>query len=242
MNLEEALNYRRAVRVFDKNKPLDPEKVKRCLELAALAPSSSNMQLWEFFQITRPELIARIAGACLGQSAAATASEIVVFVTRQDLYRQRAQLVLEFERGNVRRNSPEERQAKRIRDREVYYGKLMPFLYARGGGVLGAFRALLARGIGLFRPMMREVSECDMRVTVNKSCALAAQTFMIAMAAEGYDTCPLEGFDSKRMKKLLKLPHGAGINMVVPCGIRDGEKGIWGERYRVPFNEVYRRL
>ena len=32
MNLEEALNYRRAVRVFDKNKPLDPEKVKHCLE------------------------------------------------------------------------------------------------------------------------------------------------------------------------------------------------------------------
>ena len=40
MNLEEALNYRRAVRVFDKNKPLDPEKVKRCLELAALATCS----------------------------------------------------------------------------------------------------------------------------------------------------------------------------------------------------------
>lgn len=106
MNLEEALNYRRAVRVFDKNKPLDPEKVKHCLELASLAPSSSNMQLWEFFQITRPELIARVAGACLGQPAAATASEIVVFVTRQDLYRQRAQFVLEFERGNIRRNSP----------------------------------------------------------------------------------------------------------------------------------------
>ena len=200
------------------------------------------MQLWEFFQITRPELIARVAGACLGQPAAATASEIVVFVTRQDLYRQRAQFVLEFERGNIRRNSPEERQAKRLRDRELYYGKLMPFLYARCCGILGAFRALLARGIGLFRPMMREVSECDMRVTVNKSCALAAQTFMIAMAAEGYDTCPLEGFDSKRMKKLLKLPHGAGINMVIPCGIRDGEKGIWGERYRVPFDDVYHRL
>ena len=46
MNLEEALNYRRAVRVFDRNRPIDPEKVKHCLELAALAPSSSNMQLW----------------------------------------------------------------------------------------------------------------------------------------------------------------------------------------------------
>ena len=76
--------------------------------------------------------------------------------------------------------------------------------------------------------MMLEVSECDMRVTVNKSCALAAQTFMIAIANEGYDTCPLEGFDSRRMKKLLKLPHGAGINMVSTLRHTDGTKAFGG--------------
>lgn len=242
MDLEQLLNFRRSVRVFDKTKPVDPEKVKHCLELATLAPNSSNMQLWEFFQITDPELMAEISEACLGQTATATASEIVVFVTRQDLYKKRARFVLEFEKGNIRRNSPKERQEKRIRDRELYYGKLMPFLYARFLGLLGFVRVILARSISLFRPMMREVSECDMRVTVNKSCALAAQTFMIAMANEGYDTCPLEGFDSKRIKKLLKLPRAAGINMVIPCGIRDGNKGIWGERGRVPFDEVYHRI
>lgn len=242
MNLEEVLNYRRSVRVFDKARPLDPEKVKHCLELATLAPNSSNMQLWEFYQVTEPGLMAKISKACLGQTAASTASEIVVFVTRQDLFRQRARFVLDFEKGNIRRNSPQERQRKRIRDREMYYGKVMPFLYARFFGILGLFRVLLTKIIGLFRPIVREVSESDMRVVVNKSCALAAQTFMIAMANEGYDTCPLEGFDSKQIKKLLKLPHDAGVNMVIPCGIRDGNKGIWGERGRVPFDEVYHRL
>lgn len=242
MNLEEVLNFRRSVRVFDRSKPLDPEKVKHCLELATLAPNSSNMQLWEFYQVTEPGLMAKISKACLGQSATATASEIVIFVTRQDLYRQRARFVLDFEKGNIRRNSPEERQRKRIRDREMYYGKLMPFLYAHFFGILGLFRVLLTKVIGLFRPIVREVSECDMRAVVHKSCALAAQTFMIAMANEGYDTCPLEGFDSNQIKKLLKLPHDAGVNMVIPCGIRDGNKGIWGERGRVPFDEVYHRL
>lgn len=242
MNLEEVLNFRRSVRVFDKGRPLDPEKVKHCLELAALAPNSSNMQLWEFYQITQPGLMAKISKACLDQTAASTASEIVVFVTRQDLYRQRARFVLDFEKGNIRRNSPMERQEKRIRDRELYYGKVMPFLYARFFGILGFFRVVLAKVVGLFRPMVREVSECDMRVVVHKSCALAAQTFMIAMANEGYDTCPLEGFDSTQIKKLLKLPHGAGINMVIGCGIRDGNKGIWGERGRVPFEEIYHRI
>lgn len=242
MNLDEALNFRRAVRVFDKNKPIDTEKVRHCLELAALAPSSSNMQLWEAYHITQPELLAKISDACLGQSATATASEIVIFVTRQDLFRQRARFVLDFEIGNVRRNSPEERQEKRIKDRELYYGKLMPFIYARFFGILGFFRVLLAQGIGLFRPIMRQVSECDMRVVVHKSCALAAQTFMIAMANEGYDTCPLEGVDTLRIKRLLKLPRAAGINMVIPCGIRDGVKGIWGDRCRVPFEDVYHSL
>lgn len=242
MNLEEVLNFRRSVRVFDKEKPIKPETVKHCLQLATLAPNSSNMQLWEFYQITNPELLADISKACLGQSATATASEIVVFVTRQDLYKKRAKSVLEFEKGNIMRNSPKERQEKRIKDRELYYGKLMPFIYARFWGILGFLRVILAKSISLFRPMMREVSESDMRVVVHKSCALAAQTFMIAMANEGYDTCPLEGFDSKRIKKLLKLPHGAGINMVIPCGIRNGNKGIWGERGRVPFNEIYHRM
>ena len=217
MNLEEVLNFRRSVRRYDKNKPIDPEKVKHCLELATLAPNSSNMQLWEFYQITNPGLMAKVSEACLGQSAASTASEIVVFVTRQDLYKKRAKFVLDFEEGNIRRNSPKERQEKRIRDRKLYYGKLMPFIYARFFGLLGLFRVILARTISLFRPM-------------------------IAMANEGYDTCPLEGFDSRRMKKLLKLPHGAGINMVIPCGIRDGNKGIWGERGRVPFDEIYHRI
>jgi len=234
MNLEEVLNYRRSVRAYDKEKPMDPERVKHCLELATLAPNSSNMQLWEFYHITEPELLAEVSRACLDQKAASTASQIVVFVVRR--------FVLDFERENIRRNSPKERQDKRIKDRELYYGKLMPFVYARFFGLLGLFRKLLANTISIFCPMMLEVSENDVRVVAHKSCALAAQTFMIAMANEGYDTCPLEGLDSRRLKKALKLPHGAEINMAIPCGIRDGNKGIWGERCRLPFEDVYRRV
>ena len=52
MNLDEVLHHRRSVRVYDKEKPIDTEKVKHCLELATLAPNSSDMQLWEFYHIT----------------------------------------------------------------------------------------------------------------------------------------------------------------------------------------------
>jgi nitroreductase len=51
----------------------------------------------------------------------------------------------------------------------------------------------------------------------------------------------MEGFDSKKVKKLLQLPRGTDINMIISCGIRDGKKGIWGDRCRLPFEEVYER-
>ena len=110
----------------------------------------------------------------------------------------------------------------------------MPFLYARCFGLLGGLRWLISRGIGLFRPMQREVTESDVRVVVHKSCALAAQTFMLAMAERG--------LDSRRVKQILQLPRGAEINMIVSCGVREGDRGVWGERFRLPFDEVYREV
>lgn len=240
MNLEEVLQFRRSVRVYDKNQKIETEVVKKCLELSTLAPSSSNMQLYEFYHITNPKILKKISAACFNQTAASTAQEMVVFVVRQDLYKKRSQAVLNFEKDNIRRNSPLERQDKRIKDRELYYGKIMPFLYARFFGILGFFRKMIAVPVSFFRPMMLQVSENDARVVAHKSCGLAAQTFMIAMANEEYDTCPMEGFDSKRVKDILNLPNGAEINMIISCGKRKGNEGIWGDRFRVPFEEVYK--
>ena len=240
MTLEEIINYRRSVRNY-KEIPIDPEKVKHCLELATLAPNSSNMQLWEFYHITNPEILKKITVASLNQQSASTAQQMVVFVTRQDLYRKRAKEMTDLETQNVLKNSPQLKQEKRINRWKMYYGKIIPFLYLRFFGVFGIIRIIIVNLVGLFRPIVYQVSENDMRVVVHKTCALAAQTFMLAMANEKYDTCPMEGFDSRKMKRILKLPFGAEINMVVSCGIRE-EQGVWGDRMRIPFDEVYRKV
>lgn len=240
MTLEEIINYRRSIRHY-KNLPIDSEKVKHCIELATLAPNSSNMQLWEFYHITNPETLKKLSVACLNQESATTAQQMVVFVTRQDLYRKRAKEMIELETQNVLKNSPKEKHEKRIKRWKMYYEYVMPFLYARFLGILGIVRKIIMNSIGLFRTITYQVSENDMRVVVHKTCALAAQTFMLAMASESYDTCPMEGLDSRKVKSILKLPYGAEINMIVSCGIRD-EKGIWGDRMRIPFSEVYQRI
>ncbi|MBP6230800.1 MAG: nitroreductase family protein [Paludibacteraceae bacterium] len=240
MSLEEIIHHRRSVRNYS-NSPLDTEKVKHCLELATLAPNSSNMQLWEFYHITDPEILKKLTVACLNQQTASTAQQMVVFVTRQDLHRQRARKVMELETQNVLKNSPKEKHEKRTKQWKIYYGTVMPFLYSRFFGILGFFRKILVAIIGLFRPITYLVSEHDTRVVVHKTCALAAQTFMLAMANEQYDTCAMEGFDSIKVKRMLKLPLGAEINMVISCGIR-AENGVWGDRMRIPFDEVYRKI
>ena len=240
MTLEEIIHHRRSVRHY-KNEAIDTEKVKHCIELATLAPNSSNMQLWEFYHITNPEILKKLAVACLNQESATTAQQMVVFVTRQDLHRKRAKEMMALEIQNVLRNSPELKQEKRIKSWKMYYGKIMPFLYVRFFGIFGIFRKITVNVIGLFRPIVYQVSENDMRVVVHKTCALAAQTFMLAIANEKYDTCPMEGFDSRKVKSILGLPYGAEINMVVSCGIRE-EQGVWGDRMRIDFEEVYRRI
>jgi nitroreductase len=240
MTLEEIIKYRRSVRHYN-NQPIDAEKVKHCIELATLAPNSSNMQLWEFYHITNPEMLKNLSIACLNQESATTAQQMVVFVTRQDLHQKRAKKMMALETQNVLKNSPALKQEKRIKSWKMYYGKIMPFLYIRFFGIFGIIRKIILNIVGLFRPIVYQVSENDMRVVVHKTCALAAQTFMLAMANEKYDTCPMEGFDSRKVKSILKLPYGAEINMVISCGIRD-EQGVWGERMRIPFDEVYRKI
>lgn len=240
MNFEEVVKYRRSVRQYN-DTPLDSEKVKHCLELASLAPNSSNMQLWAFYHITDSATLKKLTDACLGQQAATTAQQMVVFVTRQDLYRQRAKKMLELVSNNILNNSPDEKQANRIKQSKLYYGMLMPFLYVRFLGIIGFVRKILVNVVGVFRPIVYQVAESDMNVVVHKSCALAAQTFMLAMANEKYDTCPMEGFDSKKVKRILQLSFGAEVNMIVSCGIRE-EGGVWGDRVRIPFDEIYQKM
>jgi nitroreductase len=119
-----------------------------------------------------------------------------------------------------------------------YYNKLIPTIYTDFLGILGYIKFIVFQIIGIFKPIYRQTRLSDMRIVAHKSAGLAAQNFMTSMAAIGYDTCPMEGSDTLRVKQILDLPRGAEINMVISCGIRD-DKGIYGPRFRVPFETIY---
>lgn len=235
--VSEAITHRRSVRIYDPEKQIDTAKVKYCIEQAALAPTSSNLQLWEFYHITSPEIKEQVALSCYNQPAAKTAQELVIPVVRLDLWRERIQSNIDFIHSNIKTEEDE----KKIKGALSYYQKVIPKLYRGTTYWVGLIQKIKVSLDGLRKVSYREVTAADLRVVAHKSTALAAQNFMMSMAALSYDTCPMEGFDSQRLKKILGLPKKAQISMVIGCGIRKPE-GVYGERFRIPFKDVYKEL
>lgn len=234
---QQIIEFRRSNRKFDPNVPVPAEVIERSLQRAILSPNSSNMQLWSFHWIHSASEKQKVAELCLGQSAARTAQELVVFVTRPDQWRARQNWHLSQVRKEIN-GEPTKAQKMMLQ----YYGKVMPLLYAADPlRVIAALRLTISFVGGLFKPFYRTGGASAVSIVTHKSCALAAQTFMLSVAAEGFHSCPLEGFDAKRLKKYLKLPYRAQINMVVAVGLGT-EPGIWGERVRVSYEEVVEKI
>lgn len=232
MDFFEAVNQRRSVRIFDQQEIFDGSVVQKCLEAAILSPNSSNLQLYQFVRVPESSpLKEKLAKLCMGQKAATTARELIVVVTRRDLWKSRAKANYDYIASTY-----EGKPDKKLKQALGYYGKLIPKLYGKFPG-WSFLKKIIAFSVGLQRPMVREVGETEVRISVHKSASLAAMTFMLAMKAMGYDTCPMEGFDSKRVKKLLNLNSSSEISMIIGCG-KGLPEGIYGERFRVPTDQL----
>ena len=232
---DKIVRIRRSVRRYKKT-DINDDDVKDSILHASLAPNSSNLQLWEFYHVTSEKLMNKISEACFNQPAARTANQFVVIVTRKDLWNKRRIFNI-----NTIKNKTLNASDKSLKNRDLalkYYKYLIPTIYREFFGLLGFIRYINAMIIGLFRPIYRQVTNSDMRVVAHKSSALAAQNFMLSMTSKGYDTCPMEGFDSLRVKRILSLPYSSEINMVISCGIRD-DNGVYGKQIRVPFDDIY---
>ena len=114
-----------------------------------------------------------------------------------------------------------------------YFGKITKIVYNQGPWSLyRPFKWVWFFVRGLSKATPREpIHAGQMRTWAHKTTALAAQNFMLAVRAEGFDSCPMEGLDSFRVKRILNLPRAAGITMVVSVGKR-AERGIYGPRFR----------
>lgn len=85
---QKILRGRRSIRRY-LPAPVDPEKIRACLEAALLAPSAHNAQPWRFVVVDDPELKDRLTAAAFtgiysGSKFAALAPVILVLLARLD--------------------------------------------------------------------------------------------------------------------------------------------------------------
>jgi nitroreductase len=226
-----AVESRRTVRDFLPD-PVPQEVLDRCLDAARLAPSSSNLQPWEFIIIMDPEVRRLANAACLDQLPAKTAPLLIALVTHCDTWQRNRDEILRIFKG---RGPLRPSQAS-------YYQRIIPLIYTTGPfGILGPLKRAFSRIASLFKPTPNLMSRSDVRVMAHKSTALAAAAFMLALRAEGFDTCPMEGFDPWRAKALLGLPPGAEVNMFLAVG-RRSDKGVWWDRALMPREWAVREI
>ncbi len=218
------IHNRRSVRIFT-NEKVPQHVMDQVLNWGLEAPNSSNLQPWEFYWVKEPRKKSEIVEACFSQPAAKTAQEIIICVARLDTWKGvRKDMIDLFNKND-----------KVPASARAYYEKLVPLVYSQGPlSLFGFGKRLFTSFVGTFRPIPREpMSRSDMRVWAVKSTALACQNIMMGFSAHGYDTCPMEGLDSKRVKRTLKLGRNAEIVMAIGVGKRD-KKGVYGPRIRMP--------
>ncbi|HMG16760.1 MAG TPA: nitroreductase family protein [Saprospiraceae bacterium] len=231
INAEEfckVVETRRSVRVYTEES-IPEEIVHKCLKLALLAPNSSNLQPWQFYWVRDPEKKARLIKYCLSQPSARTAAEIIVAVARIDTWEPVRKQMMEV----ISKKDPAKVKAVR-----QYYERIVPLAYNQGPwGVYGPVKKLVLYFRGLKTPTPRGPSSLsDMWIWAHKNTALACENLMLAFRAYGFDSCPMEGNDPIRIKKLLGLPNTAQICMVITAGKR-AHNGVYGNRIRFDENQ-----
>ncbi len=226
MDFFDLVNKRRSVRKFS-NEKVPEEVILKSLKAGLLSANSSNLQPWEFYWVRDKNKKEELVTACFSQNPAKTAQELIVAVSRIDTWRRNRKLILEHYKN----------QDKLLPIIEKYYNKAVPISYFHDSfGLSGITKKIISffiNIIALFKPLSRgPIFRHDLFEIVTKTTALACQNFMMALVFQGYDSCPMEGFDHKRVKKILKLNNKSHVVMVLGVGKAD-PKGIYGERFRI---------
>lgn len=225
----EAIFQRRAVKVFEPVE-ISEELREQILNAARQAPSSFNSQPYKFYWVRSATKKVAVAKLCLGQKPAETASALVVAVADLGSLSATAQGQLEW----MRRSRFTE---EKIRDYERK-AKIGRILFMPGPfGMFAAIKRALFRLLNLRKVIgMPPLSRQDLFKWATKSTSLACENLMIAAEALGLNTCPMEGFDGRRLSKFLGLSaRYHEIVMVIAIG-KKSDANVIEPQWRRPLD------
>lgn len=220
-NFKKVVQSRRSVRKFT-DKTIPSEILDDCLDLALLAPNSSNLQPWTFYVVQNPVKKKQLVKACLGQLAAKTAAELIVCVARTDRnYEMAKRNIAEF---------PFPQVPKMVKQYYTFipYNYMTGILNTVGHAKKIAFK--VARTLDKQLPVTA-FHPADNKLWATKTTALACENLVLALRAYGFDSCMMEGFDEPMVKKILGLNSQQYPVMVIGAGER-AQDGVFFPQYR----------
>ena len=220
-NFKKVVTSRRSVRKFT-DKAIPAEVLDECLDLALLAPNSSNLQPWTFYVVQSAAKKKQLVKACLNQLAAKTASELIVCVARTDRVDEMAKMnITEF---------PFPVAPATV---QKYY-RFIPYNYKTGYfNALGNFKKVAFKVARQFDKQLpvTAFNPADAKLWASKTTALACENLVLALRAYGFDSCMMEGFDEPLVCKILNLNNQQYPVMVIAAGERAVD-GVFFPQYR----------
>lgn len=200
---------RRAIKDF-KEIEIPDQDIRDILEETLLAPSSANSQPYQIHWIKTPEIKSNIAKACNGQRAATQASSLFVFVAGTHILQE---TLIKYA-GHIEHSTILTEKSKAYH--RSNFKKLSGFLKI---APLVIWTPILGF-ISWFIPTISILpfGAVGIRHWTSKNSIFAAQNFLMATVAKGYDACPMEGFNAQKIASLLNLPYGSVIPLVIAFG------------------------
>lgn len=231
MDFFDAVKRRRSIRRFtDENIPA--AVIERALDAAVWAPNSSNAQTWNFYWVRDEAKRSALKVACLSQSAARTAAELIVVTANPRLIHRSQPHLVKWTK-----------EAGAPRPVQMYYEKIIPASYRWGWfNIFGLLKWIAFSLVGIFRPVPRRPAfKSDAYEVAIKSAALATENFVLAIAAQDYDSCMMEGFDEVRVRRAVGIACAERVVMVIAVG-KAASRGTWAPPFRIPNELVIHRV
>ena len=204
---ETLVRSRRATRRF-KPDPIPDDLLTRVLDAARWAPSGYNLQPTHFVVVTDPALKERLFPACMDQRQVREAP--VVIVPTGDK-RVAVSHFADVMQSDLEGGCISEDYAALLR-------RVVPLAFGQGPAGLGwLWKATLLPGVRLVRPIP-SMPAVHKRFWVTNQVMLSAMVLMLAANAAGLATVPMEGFDERRVRRILGIPRWHVIPVVIPVG------------------------
>ncbi len=217
MNISDIINKRHAVKSFDPDRTIELDKIKQLEKILRLSPSSVNLQPWHYIIAGTQEGKKLIAESATGQFA--YNRDKILNASLVVVFCSKKSLDDEYLKGLIEQEDKDGR-FKDDRAREVQYGVKSGFS-------------------DLHRKEFHDPEEW-----MKRQVYLSAGFFLMGAASLDIDTCPMEGFDSRKLDKLLSLnKRGFESSVIVAAGYRSSDDfNASLPKSRLPSDSVITRI